>query len=182
AGETWHFSATRTALAGDHDNVARLLGHDSNIASSTVSASDDACYFGDSPAVQIVKKANGHDSDCVNVPTGSTVTYTYDVTATGSNVPIAIDSIIDDNATLGIPGDDFSPAPVLAGGFNSGDTNQNGLLEAGETWHFSATRTALAGDHDNVARLLGHDSNIASSTVSASDDACYFGDSPSINI
>src|SRR5262249_56949751 len=40
-------------------------------------------------------------------------------------------------------------APVLVGGFNSGDTDQDGKLDVGEAWHFTASHTASQADLDN---------------------------------
>jgi uncharacterized repeat protein (TIGR01451 family) len=40
-------------------------------------------------------------------------------------------------------------AAVLSGGFNSGDTNHDGKLSAGETWHYTAHHTVTQADLDN---------------------------------
>ena len=81
------------------------------------------------------------------MPVGSTVTWTYDVTTTG-NVPLS-GVAVTDNVT------GVNPTPVLSGGFNVGDTNQDGLLEAGETWVFTASGTAIAGQYTNIGTTTG---------------------------
>ena len=44
---------------------------------------------------------------------------------------------------------------MLSGGFNVGDTNHDGLLEAGETWVFTASGTAAAGQYSNIGTATG---------------------------
>ena len=78
---------------------------------------------------------------------GATVTWTYLVTATTST-PLTQPSC-DDNGTPRYPDDDL--APVLV----SGDTNDNHLLDPGETWLYTATSTAPAGLFGNVALASG---------------------------
>src|SRR5262245_63072171 len=40
-------------------------------------------------------------------------------------------------------------APVLVGNFNSGDTDQDNLLDVGETWHYTASHTETQTDLDS---------------------------------
>ena len=83
------------------------------------------------------------------MPAGSTVTWTYNVTDTGSNVPLSNITVADNIAGV-------NPTPVTkAGGFNTGDTNSDGLLEPGETWVFQATGTAIAGQYSNIGTATG---------------------------
>src|SRR4029077_8503160 len=105
-------------------------------------------YFGDVPGVNIVKFVNGQDANNQtgpHVPAGSTVTFTYVVTNTG-NVPLANVVVTDDK--LG---------PIA--GPPSGDTNGNGLLDTTETWTYTATATALAGQQTNVGTVTANDAN-----------------------
>ena len=39
-------------------------------------------------------------------------------------------------------------APVLVGGFNSGDTDADNLLDVGETWHYTASHTVTQAELD----------------------------------
>ena len=75
---------------------------------------------------------------------GSTVTFTYVVTNTG-NVPLANVVVTDDKL----------------GTITSftGDTNGNGLLDLTETWTYTQTATALAGQQTNVGTVTGQDAN-----------------------
>src|SRR5262249_19300625 len=162
------YTATARAAAGEYTSGGWVSGRSGIGASSTATASDDACYFGDDPKIQIVKSANGLDSECGHVPVDSTVTFTYKVTNPG-NVPIA-NVVVSDNVLGTISN------PVKTGG------NQDNLLDPGETWTYTATAPAAAGEHTNVGTVNGQDAFVASSTVTANDDACYFGDDPKIQI
>src|SRR5262249_53301599 len=39
--------------------------------------------------------------------------------------------------------------PVLINGFNSGDTDHDGLLDVSETWHYTASHTVTQADLDS---------------------------------
>src|SRR5262249_21081457 len=104
----------------------------------------------------IVKLTNGTNNDSPPVagvpdgpivPVGSTVTWTYDVTNTTG---VALSSVSVSDNISGV-----NPTPVLSGGFNVGDSNQDGLLEQGETWVFTASGTAIAGQYSNVGTATG---------------------------
>ena len=99
------------------------------------------------PAIKIVKLVNGQDADSPTGPhvaVGSTVTFTYVVTNTG-NVPLANVAVSDDKL----------------GTITSftGDANGNGLLDLTETWTYTPTATALAGQQTNVGTVTAQDAN-----------------------
>ena len=88
-GETWLYSATGVAVTGQYCNVATVS------ATGVASASDPACYTGGvvplPPVVKVVKLVNGPDANTapgVAVTTGSTVTWTYQVTNTGGSAGV----------------------------------------------------------------------------------------------
>ena len=116
-------------------------------------------------AIHIVKKTNGTANACPTGPVvavGSTVTWTYEVTNPGE-VPIS-NVVVTDNQ------------PGVTPAFASGDTNNDGKLDPTETWVFSATGIATAGQYSNVATVNGA-ATVATTTVplTATDDDCYFG-------
>src|SRR5205807_7933126 len=118
----------------------------------------------DAPAIHIVKFVNGQDADSPtgpHVPAGSTVTFTYVVTDTG-NVPLANVVVTDDK--LG---------PITS---FTGDSNGNGLLDLTETWTYTQTAIAVAGQQTNTGTVTGQDANNPpGTTVTDNNPANYFG-------
>ena len=98
----------------------------------------------------------GDDADSPPGPSfaiGSQVQFTYVVSNT-SNLSISNVTVTDNR--LG------SPTPVLVAGildpsqsFNTGDDNQNSLLDPGEVWIYTATEIATAGGHTNTGTVVG---------------------------
>ena len=167
--ETWTYTATATALAGQQTNVGTVTAKDANTA-ATVTDNNPANYFGDAPAINIVKFVNGQDADSLTGPhlaAGSTLTFTYVVTNTG-NDPLANVAVTDDKL----------------GTITSftGDTNSNGLLDLTETWLYTTTATALAGQQTNTGSVTGRGVNSHGTLVTDNNPANYFGDAPAINI
>src|SRR5213075_594585 len=155
---------TATALAGQQTNLGTISGQDPNTG-TTATDDNPGNYFGDTPAINIVKFVNGQDADTPpgpQVAVGGTVTFTYVVTNTG-NVPLANVVVSDDK--LG---------PITS---FTGDTNGNGLLDLTETWTYTQTATALAGQQTNVGTVSAQDANNPPGTTVHDDNpANYFGD------
>ncbi len=187
-GETWVFTASGTAVAGQYSNVGTVVATPVTSTggtvpgSGTVTANNPDHYFGYTTNISILKLTNGTNNDSPPVagvpdgpivPVGSTVTWTYDVTTTG-NVPLSGVAVTDNIAGV-------NPTPVLSGGFNVGDTNHDGLLEAGETWVFTASGTAAAGQYSNIGTATGVPSTPAGTpipgapTQTATNPDHYFG-------
>src|SRR5207247_2325158 len=131
-------------------NTATAFG---NFQGTMVSDDDPGSYsVTGAPAIHLEKLVNGQADTEGNGPVvlaGSTVTYTYNVSNTG-NVPLSNIQVSD------VPTPDSgSPTPVLSGGFNVGDINQDNILDLTETWTYTATSTAQVGQHDNLATASG---------------------------
>ncbi len=129
-------------------------------------------------AINVVKLTNGTDNNSapgVYLPVGSTVTFTYVVTNPG-NVPLSGVTVTDDNGTPGNAGDDFVAT------FVGGDSNANSLLDPGETWTFTASRIATAGQYINVATATGTPPPDGGPPVTATDTDNHFGSIPAINL
>ena len=173
-GETWTYQATGTASTlGQYSNNASV---DGDYSGTPVSDSDPSNYFCYIANINVEKATNGQDADTPtgpNILVGAAVTWTYQVTTT-ANVPITNVVLTDDNGTPGNPGDDFSPT------FTGGDTNSNSQLDAGETWTYQTTSTAVAGQYENYASVTGDDPN--SNPVTDDDPSHYFGANPDIDI
>ena len=113
------------------------------------------------PAISIVKTTNGNHETAApghTIAAGAAVTWTYTVTNAG-DVPLSAVSVTDSVAGV-------NPAYV------SGDTNANTLLDLTETWIFSASGTAVAGQYHNTGTATG--TPPAGPNVTAADDSWYF--------
>jgi hypothetical protein len=160
-GETWNFIATGTAQAGQYSNLATAEATDA--IGQTVSDTDPSHYFGSDPAIMVEKTTNGEDADDPTGPfiaVGDPVYWNYTVTNEG-NVPLSSVTVADDILNQNIPGPE------------SGDDNGNSLLDLNETWFYSFTGTAIAGQYTNVGEATGNDPN--SDPVSDIDSSNYFG-------
>ena len=165
-GETWVFTATGTAVAGQYNNIGTATGLTPPAPwRMPSSASEGDSYFGVQPGIQIVKLTNGSDNNTapgVQVVVGSTVTWTYDVSNSG-NVALTNVTVTDS---------DPSVHPV----YQSGDTNGDGKLDTNETWVYTATGTAIAGQYANTGTATGKDATgTVPGTVTSSDVDYYFG-------
>ena len=150
-------------LAGQYTNTGTVTG--TPAAGPPVTDSNPDNHFGDAPAIHLVKLVNGQDDDTATGPhvaVGSTVTFTYLVTNTG-NVPLANVVVADDK--LG----------TIAGFI--GDANANGLLDLTETWTYTKTATAVAGQQTNVGTVTAQ-THPPGPTVTDSNPANYFGGAP----
>jgi uncharacterized repeat protein (TIGR01451 family) len=171
--ETWIYTATATALTGQQANIGTVSANDATNPSTTVTDNNLGHYFGDAPnapGIQIVKFVNGDDADTPTGPhvaVGSTLTFTYVVTNTGS-VPLANVVLTDD--ILG-------PITTV-----TGDSNGNGELDTTETWTYTQTATALAGQQSNIGTVTADDATNPVTTVTDINFSNYFGDAPGINI
>ncbi len=165
-GETWTYSANRTVVAGQFTGTGSVaaIGNSQN-----VSDTDPVNYFGSAPGINVKTYVNSQDANSPPGPTltvGDTATFAYLVTNAG-NIAVGNVVVVDDNGTPGNAADDFNPA------FNSGDTNSDGLLDLGETWIYTATRTVVAGQYSGSGTAIAMDS--INQIVGSSDATNYFG-------
>ena len=135
-------------------------------------------HFGAAPGVNIVKLTNGTDNNSPTgpvVPVGSTVTFTYIVTNTG-NVPLA-NVVVTDDKGVTVSG----PAP-------GGDADGDGRLDVTETWTYTASTIAVAGQYVNNGTVVGTpvprraDPIPDTTTVTDTDIDHHFGAAPGVNI
>ncbi|MBL8595656.1 MAG: hypothetical protein JNK01_23455, partial [Devosia sp.] len=152
-GETWTYEITAEDVVLDADetlvNEVTATGvddegnEDSDTDTETVTGTDVL------PDIKVVKSAS---VTSINEGTATDIVYTYAVTneSTTSTDALDISSLYDDK--LG----------ELIGKYESGDTNDDGLLDKGETWIFKATAAAVVAD-------VG-DSIVNEVTVTATDE------------
>jgi hypothetical protein len=166
-GEAWVYQATGVAIVGQYGNLATATGTDP--LGQTRTDTDPSHYFGVRSEIHVEKATNGQDADAPTGPlvaVGSSVIWSYAVTNPG-NVPLSNVVLRDNNGTPLNLADDFSPA------FLGGDTNNDGLLDPGETWLYQATGIAVAGQYANVATVNGTDP--LGQTPNDTDPSHYFG-------
>src|SRR5207247_5176193 len=161
-------AAAGSAVSGQYSNLGTADGA-GNVSNTAVTHSKPDFYFGLNPAINIVKLTNNTNNDSapgLQVMAGRTVTCTYVVTNPG-NEPLKSVSVVDDRiGTLSAP---------------TGDANSNGLLDAGETWTYTATGAAVSGQYSNLGTAAGA-GNVSNRPVSRSNPDFYFGLNPAINI
>ena len=108
---------------------------------------------------------------------GDEVTYEYAVTyipgMDGSPAQNVV--VVDDNGTVGVPGDDVT-LTLLSG--DDGD----GLLEAGETWHYEYTTEIAAAHTDGEEDPLVNVASASSGVDRDGDEVISGSDEHSINI
>ncbi|WP_407356965.1 beta strand repeat-containing protein [Methanolobus sp. WCC5] len=163
-GESWIFEATGIAECGQYVNNATAVGFFDVIP---VFDTDPSHYFGECPDIDIEKATNGEDADEAPGPgilQGATVTWTYVVNNTG-NVPLSNISVIDDQGVI----------PV----YQSGDVNEDAILDVDEIWVYEATGIAECGQYANNATVTGEYKAVI---VTDEDPSHYFGECPSIDI
>jgi hypothetical protein len=188
--ETWTYTATHTVTAGQYTNTATATGNPVDQAGTDISGMTDATdtdtsnHLGVATGINVVKSTNGSDANTATGPllvVGSTATFTYVVTNTGSTALGSI-TITDDNGTSSSTGDDFSPT------LQSGDTNSNGRLDTTETWTYTATHTVTAGQYTNIATVTGNPVDASGNDISTlpnvtdSDTSNHFGITTGINV
>src|SRR6476620_9140751 len=93
---------------------------------------------------------------------GETINYTLAVTNQG-NAAIA-NVVVDDPFTT-------NEAPVLSGTFNVGDTDQDNLLDVGETWQYTASHTVTQAELDSGANIVNTATATGTGATPDTDDA-----------
>ncbi len=149
ASQALTYTCTVTNVTTDFTNVAYVAG--TPPAGPDVTDSDTAAVDVIHPAIRIVKTPGA-----TQVPPGTQVTYIY-ATSNVGDVPLANVTVTDDQC---------SPVtPIPPTGYNVGDTNNNGLLDVGETWQYrcsavlteDTTNTATASAVDPLDRPVSDD-------------------------
>lgn len=165
--ETWNYSVSGPARPGQYVNLGRVAGFPPT--GPAVEDEDPSHYFGGSPSIDIEKSTNGQDADIPTgplIPIGNQVIWTYVVTNLG-NLPLS-DVVVTDNV-LGI-----------IAGPDSGDTNNNGILETTEVWTYRASGVAESGQYANTGTVVG--TPPGGPALTDEDPSHYFGGSSSIHI
>lgn len=165
--------------AGQHTNTATTNGSYTDDAGniSSPSDTDKANYFGADPKIEIVKETTAttaygsQTGDGIqNVLVGTPVTWTYTVKNTG-NVPFELSKItVTDNKGV-------TPSLVTDNNFIVGDINKDNKLDPNETWKYTASGIAIAGNYTNTGTVTvtgGFTDSVPQTTpVGDTDDSGY---------
>ena len=145
--ETWVYTGSTVVTAGQYTNIATAEGTDSTgQIPDPVNDTDPSNHFGVALGLDIEKSTNGDDADVAPGPSvlvGDVVDFEYVVTNTG-NVPVSNVVVVDDQGVIVT--------------FQSGDTNNDGLLDLDETWIYTGSTIATAGQYTNIGTVTGNDS------------------------
>ena len=162
-GETWQYTASHQVTQAELDAGTNIVNTATVTGTGATSDSDDASVpVAQSKILHIEKDATVADGTANS--TSDTITYTYTVTNTG-NAAIAGVVVTDDNLTPGTPGDDFNPT------FSGGDTDNDNLLDVGETWTYTASHTVTQAELDAGAALVNVATATGTGATPDSDDA-----------
>ena len=154
------------AIAGQYANIGSVIA--SAPVGPSVTASDPSHYFGTTLSITLIKKVNGADANTTPGPyilVGELVNWAYEV-SNGSNVPLSLVRVTDDNGTPTILTDDklVCTIPTLA---------------AGAAQTCTTTSTAQANQYTNIGKVTGTPPG-GLADISDTDPASYFGAAPSI--
>ncbi|MEX2215000.1 MAG: SdrD B-like domain-containing protein [Phycisphaeraceae bacterium] len=147
----YHTSCSQPIMLGDVVGSLELVGYLGTNGMSAEAAPAD-------PFENL-----GEDADSPTGPEialGANAIFKYVVTNTG-DVDLMNVVVTDDNETPGDTSDDFNPDAVLNdNGFNIGDLDEDGTLDVGEKWLFTAIRPVVSiGLHKNDSKAVAVDAD-----------------------
>ncbi|NEP86372.1 MAG: hypothetical protein F6K18_05795 [Okeania sp. SIO2C2] len=147
--EIWQYTGSTTVTPGQYTNIGTVTADDPD--DNQVTDNDPSNHFGEAaPAIDIEKSTNDVDADTPTGPeieVGDTANFEYVVTNPG-NTALADVTVTDDQGV--------TVTPTESGGFNVGDTDNDGLLDPGETWRYTGSTTVTEGQYTNIGTVTGN--------------------------
>jgi len=166
-GETWQFSVSYTVTQDDIDNggvVNPGLTHDNTATGTTAQAvtgqASALVPIEQNPHVTLVKSATVPDGTADHA--GEVIAYTIEVTNDG-NMTLTSPVVTDPSVS--------NLAAVTSGGFNTGDTDHDGKIDLGETWHYTASHTVTQDEMDTGGSISNTAAVTTGQGASDSDSA-----------
>jgi len=164
-GEIWQYTANHTVTQADLDNgdvVDPTLTYDNTASVTTAQGAADSesasVAIEQSPHVTLDKTATVEDgrADTAGDVIDYAITVTNDGNMTLTGVAVSDPSVTDLTA-------------VESGGFNTGDLDQDGKLDLGETWQYTASHTVTQAEIDAGDPISNTASVTTAQGVSSSD-------------
>ncbi len=134
--ESWSYTCTQT-ISVDTTNTVTVSADDA--LDAEVTATDSVFVDVLQGAMSLTKTGSS-----TTIYPGDTVTYTYELSNSGTDTPLSDVVVVDDNGTPGDAGDDVTLTLV------SGDNGSDLVLGPTETWVYEYT-TTLSVDTTNAA-------------------------------
>jgi uncharacterized repeat protein (TIGR01451 family) len=158
--ETWHYTASHTVTQAELDSGANIV-NTATVTGTNATSDDDSASIAvvQNKVLHIVKTAAVADGTANS--TSDVINYTLDVTNTGNAAIAGV--VVNDPFTT-------NEAPVLVGGFNSGDTDQDGKLDVTETWHYTASHTVTQAELDSGANIV-NTATVTGTNATSDDDS-----------
>src|SRR6478752_6175964 len=160
-GETWQYTASHTVTQAELDAGTAIVNTATVTGAGATSDTDDASVAVAQSKILHIEK-DGTVADGTANSTSDVINYTLAVTNQG-NAAIA-NVVVDDPFTT-------NEAPVLNGGFNVGDTDQDNLLDVGETWQYTASHQVTQAELDAGTNIVNTATVTGDGATSDSDDA-----------
>ena len=160
-GETWQYTASHTVTQAELDAGTAIVNTATVTGTGATPDTDDATVpVAQSKVLHIEKDATvpGGTADVA----GETISYTLAVTNQGNAAIAGV--VVSDPFTT-------NEAPVLVGGFNAGDTDQDNLLDVGETWQYTASHTVTQAELDAGTAIVNTATVTGTGATPDTDDA-----------
>ncbi len=138
-GETWIYTATYAATQSDIDAGTPLINTATVDTDQTTPQNDDAT----TSITQISTLTITKSVDLTSIAEPTTLTYLIVVANTGN---VSLTGVVLTDAIVG--------GPALSTSLETGDTNDNNILDVGETWSYSATYDVTQSDIDAGTTLV----------------------------
>jgi len=140
-GEIWSFTGHHTVTQAD----LNVGSEDGSITNTATASSDQTSPVSASASVRV--QPSGPHTTVVMTPTPATATFggeviNYAIAVTNDGTQDLTEPVVQD-----LQGNAL--AEVQSGGFDVGDTNQDGVLNVGETWQFTGTQTITQAEIDH---------------------------------
>jgi uncharacterized repeat protein (TIGR01451 family) len=145
--ETWTYTGSHAVTQAEIDNggivdpalkITNTATADS--AQTDPQTASTSVLVAQNPHMTLTKGASLADGGAAADNAGDVIKYTIAL-ANDGNMTLTHPTVSDPSVS--------DLAPVMAGGFNAGDTNHDGKLSVGETWQYTADHTVTQAEIDN---------------------------------